>query len=110
MHVTFHFYRSAILLSVPGSTTLSNLKTQLLPAFTPFASTLPAPTPSSTADFRLWDDKELVDGADAGEEAIKCLDDDEAGMKKSIQAAGWARWKTVYVRSVDGAMRVLGRG
>lgn len=79
--------------------TLSNLKTQLLPALKPFSATLTIPTPSSTSEFRLWDDKELIEGADVGDEKqLKCLEDDQADMKKGIQSLGWARWKTVYVR------------
>lgn len=84
-----------------SSRTLQNLKSQLLPALKPLSAALPIPSsglPTSTSDYRLWDDKDLIEGAEPGtEKELKCLDEDEAGMKKSIQALGWVRWKTVYV-------------
>jgi hypothetical protein len=69
-----------------------------LPALKPLAATIPTP-PTSPADYKLWDDKQVIEGADSTKKEIKCLDDDdEVNMGERIQALGWPRWKTVYVR------------
>ncbi|KAL7424560.1 hypothetical protein Q5752_000244 [Cryptotrichosporon argae] len=99
VHVTFHFYKSAVLLSVPSTTSVSSLKSQLLPALQPLAATLPAP-PASVDDIALYEDRPVVDGEQGGAGATVPLDADA----DTIGKLGWGRWKRVYVSfAKDGA-------
>ncbi|ORX40521.1 hypothetical protein BD324DRAFT_647448 [Kockovaella imperatae] len=97
VHVTFHFHRSIVVLSVPGSTTVSQLKTALIPALKPFQasnSPLPVPIPSSSADIQLYAEKLAVEGAEDMPTALRVLDDD----KKTLMGLELNRWPKVYVR------------
>ncbi|WVW86264.1 hypothetical protein I302_108306 [Kwoniella bestiolae CBS 10118] len=100
-HITFHFYKSAVLLSLPSNTSISSLKTQLLPALSPLSSSLPVDLPTSTSDIQLWEDKSLVEGQEGNEREIQLLE--EGG--KTISQLGWGRWKSLYVsfKSPDGS-------
>lgn len=40
----------------------------------------------------------MIEGADTEKKELKCLDEEEGSMKKSLISLGWPRWKTVYVR------------
>ncbi|WWD19683.1 hypothetical protein CI109_104145 [Kwoniella shandongensis] len=104
-HITFHFYRSAVLLSLPANTTINNIKSTLLPALLPLSQTLPIQIPTSTSDIQLWETKPPVDGQEASpSDGIRNLEEDGGVGGKSISALGWGRWKTVFVsfRGEDG--------
>ncbi|KAK1921972.1 hypothetical protein DB88DRAFT_376441 [Papiliotrema laurentii] len=100
VHVTFHFYKSAVLLSLPGSTTLGSLKSHLLPALQPFSAILEL-VPTSEADIQLYEEKIAVEGAESQGE-LRLLDKDP--QNKSLVVLGWPRWKRVFVsfRGKDG--------
>ena len=78
--------------------TLSSLKSQLIPALQPLSSTLPIPLPPSTDGFRLYEDRNPVEGAKDVGGLVSIEDDDKGVMGRSIAALGWGRWKKVYVR------------
>ncbi|WVF72942.1 hypothetical protein IAT40_007760 [Kwoniella sp. CBS 6097] len=101
-HVTFHFYKSAVLLSVPSNTTIKVLKESLVSALQHLSSTLAAlpspisPSDLSPADIQLWESKEAVEGQE-GQGSIRNIEDDSGIGSRSINALGWGRWKTVFV-------------
>ncbi|WVN86479.1 uncharacterized protein L203_101643 [Cryptococcus depauperatus CBS 7841] len=95
-HITFHFYRSAVLLSLPANSTITFIKSALVPALQPLAASLPTSPPTSTTSIRLW---ELVDseGGEQTEKAIQCIESDPSAANKTISQLGWGRWKTILV-------------
>ncbi|WRT70156.1 uncharacterized protein IL334_007150 [Kwoniella shivajii] len=102
-HVTFHFNKSAVLLSVASSTSISSLKTQLLPALKPLSSTLSS-LPTSASDIQLWETKSLVEGDESSSpDGVRNLEGDGIGSK-TIAQLSWGRWKTLFVsfRNTDG--------
>ncbi|KAK8853270.1 hypothetical protein IAR55_003973 [Kwoniella newhampshirensis] len=104
-HITFHFYRSAVLLSLPANTSINNVKTSLLSALAPLSQTLPVPIPKTTSEIQLWETKPLVDGQEpTTDDGIRNVEDDPGVGNRSISALGWGRWKTLFVsfRGEDG--------
>ncbi|EAL19257.1 hypothetical protein CNBH3560 [Cryptococcus deneoformans B-3501A] len=110
-HVTFHFYRSAVLLSLPNTTTFTSLKSSLLPALQPLAQTLPISLPASPNDIQFW---EFTNSSSAGEEGdaaaagaageqktLRCLENDPGIAGRDIKQLGWPRWKAILVRWVE---------
>ncbi|WVQ74238.1 hypothetical protein IAR50_003834 [Cryptococcus sp. DSM 104548] len=96
-HVTFHFGKSAVFLSVPSDIKVAALKQSLIKALRPFSSTLPVLAPSSTEDVQLW---ELVEPQEeGGEKEIKNLEEggDEGFGGRSLAALGWGGWKTLVL-------------
>ncbi|WVQ66910.1 uncharacterized protein L199_005101 [Kwoniella botswanensis] len=100
-HITFHFYKSAVLLSLPSNTTITSLKTQLLPALSPLSSTIPVDLPTSISGLELWEDNSLIEGQDQTDKDIQKLTEGS----KTIAQLGWDRWKTIYVsfKNPDGS-------
>ncbi|WVR00133.1 hypothetical protein IAU59_007275 [Kwoniella sp. CBS 9459] len=111
-HVTFHFYKSAVLLSVPSNTTIKTLKETLISALHPLSSStlsaLPnpiSPEDLSPTDIQLWESKEAVEGQEGQVQgSVRSIEDDSGIGSRSISALGWGRWKTVFVsfKNVDG--------
>ncbi|WVR07627.1 hypothetical protein IAU60_004669 [Kwoniella sp. DSM 27419] len=103
-HVTFHFYKSAVMLSVPSSTSIKSLKTQLLAAFQPLSSTLPVEIPKAPSDIQLWETRAAVEGRE-GDDSLRCLEEDGGELGKTIIQLGWPRWKTLFVsfKGADGS-------
>lgn len=116
-HITFHFYRSAVLLSVPNITTFTSLKAALLLALQPLAQALPISLPTSPDDIQFW---EFVNSNSAGEEGdatavgaageektLRCLENDPGIAGRDIKQLGWPRWKTILVsfRGEDGSFK-----
>ncbi|ODN73251.1 hypothetical protein L202_07804 [Cryptococcus amylolentus CBS 6039] len=96
-HVTFHFYRSAVFLSVPSDTKISTLKESLVSALEPFSSTLPVAAPSSPKDIQLW---ELLEPQEeGGQKEIGNLETggDEGFGSRSLSALGWGGWKSLVL-------------
>ena len=90
--------------SDPSSRSISSLKTQLIPALKPFASSptpLPVPIPTSPDDIQLYAEKERVEGDEDMELKLRVLDDE----KKSLISYGLNKWPKVYVRWVNGEGR-----
>ncbi|ORY33370.1 hypothetical protein BCR39DRAFT_557058 [Naematelia encephala] len=81
-----------------SSPSLSSLKSQLLPALRPFQATLPVSIPESTSDFRLWVEKEPVEGADGNPGLRELETDEKSEMSKTPLQLGWGRWPKVFVR------------
>ncbi|GFZ48781.1 hypothetical protein JCM24511_06530 [Saitozyma sp. JCM 24511] len=96
-HVTFHFFKSAVLLSIPASTTLTALKSQLLPALQPLSQTIPVSVPSSSDAIRLYEDN-TTEGAPT---ALRCIEEEKGAGGRSVAQMGWGRWKSVYVSFRD---------
>ncbi|KIR53527.1 hypothetical protein I315_04121 [Cryptococcus gattii Ru294] len=110
-HITFHFYRSVVLLSVPNTATFTSLKAALLPALQPLVQTLPISLPTSPDDIQFW---EFANSNSAGEEGdataagaageektLRCLENDPGIAGRDIKQLGWPRWKTILVRWVE---------
>ncbi|WOO86193.1 uncharacterized protein LOC62_07G009679 [Vanrija pseudolonga] len=89
-HITAHLHKSAVFVSVPESTTLAQLKTQLVAALASLEGRVPV-LPASEADIQLWEDRE-IDGAAEGEQGIRVVEGEG-----SVLRLGWPRWKRVYV-------------
>ncbi|WWC91791.1 uncharacterized protein L201_006738 [Kwoniella dendrophila CBS 6074] len=99
-HVTFHFNKSAILLSLPSNTTINSIKTQLLPALEPLSSTLSEPKTTKSSDIQLWEYKSPVEGQEQnanGEKEIHNLESQSGISGKTISQLGWSRWKTLFI-------------
>ncbi|WWC64500.1 uncharacterized protein I303_107110 [Kwoniella dejecticola CBS 10117] len=102
IHVTFHIQKSAILLSVPSSSTINSLKSQLIPALQPLSSTLPKSIPKSPSDIQLWEYKDAIEGQDPSQDKqIHNLESASGVGGKSIASLGWERWKTVFISLKD---------
>ncbi|WWC72085.1 uncharacterized protein I206_106045 [Kwoniella pini CBS 10737] len=98
-HITFHFNKSAILLSLPSNTTINLIKSQLLKALQPLSTTLSF-KPNLISDIQLWEYKEIIEGQEIQEKEIKNLEDDESNNNignKSISTLGWERWKVLFI-------------
>jgi hypothetical protein len=104
-HITFHFYRSAILLSVSQRTyvkrvcltshrTIDELKEQLVVALLPFQGICPVPIPVRVSDIGLFEEPAMVEGAESPPRP-KLLRD---ATGKTIKDLGWDNWKKVYLR------------
>lgn len=76
--------------------TLSALKSKLLPALKPLETILSPPFPGSVADFQLYDDKEIIEGAEPTEGELKSLEDGDL-KNKTLLSLKWPMWKKVYV-------------
>jgi hypothetical protein len=72
------------------------LKSQLLPALKPLEDILPPPFPGSVSDYQLWDNKEVIEGAETTEGELRSLEDEDL-KKKTLLALRWPMWKKVYV-------------
>ncbi|OCF41369.1 hypothetical protein I317_04850 [Kwoniella heveanensis CBS 569] len=112
-HVTFHFYKSAVLLSVPSNTSIKTLKETLISALQPLSNTLSSssltnpiisPADLTPADIQLWESKAVVEGQE-GQGSIRNIEEGDSGVgSRSVNALGWGRWKSVFVsfKNADG--------
>ncbi|GMK57106.1 hypothetical protein CspeluHIS016_0309460 [Cutaneotrichosporon spelunceum] len=78
-HVTFHIQKAAVLLSVPESTTLASLRSQLVPALAALGDGALPTRPGSADDIQLWEDRE-VQGAEGGAGARHTIRDEDGSF------------------------------
>ncbi|WVQ84660.1 hypothetical protein IAT38_006815 [Cryptococcus sp. DSM 104549] len=103
VHVTCHFYRSAIVLSVPSDMTFTTFKSTILPALQPLASALPIHLPTSASQLQLWEANPPPPGApqNEAEEGIRNIELDSGVGGRTLAGLGWVRWKSVFVSFQD---------